>query len=150
LTLVEAQLAEREKQIASMPAIAPVKGILTSGFGHRRDPITGSRAFHSGVDIATAPGRPVLTSADGVVIRTGRMSGLGLSVYVSHGYGLTTRYGHLSRITVEPGQRVGRGDEVGRVGSTGRATGFHLHYEVLQDGRAVDPIAYLLESPSGS
>jgi murein DD-endopeptidase MepM/ murein hydrolase activator NlpD len=92
----------------------------------------------------------VLTSADGVVIRTGRMSGLGLSVYVSHGYGLTTRYGHLSRITVEPGQRVGRGDEVGRVGSTGRATGFHLHYEVLQDGRAVDPIAYLLESPSGS
>jgi len=150
LALVEAQLAEREKQIASMPAIAPVKGILTSGFGYRSDPLTGSRAFHSGVDIATSPGRPVLTSADGVVIRTGRMSGLGLSVYVSHGYGLTTRYGHLSKITVEPGQRVERGDEVGRVGSTGRATGFHLHYEVLQDGRAVNPVAYLLESPSGS
>lgn len=149
LSLVEQQLAERQKQIASMPAIAPVKGILTSGFGYRSDPMTGARAFHDGVDIATAPGRSVRTAADGVVIRTGRMSGLGLAVYVSHGYGLTTRYGHLSKITVETGQHVTRGDEIGRVGSTGRATGYHLHYEVLQDGRAVNPMAYLLESPTG-
>jgi len=82
-------------------------------------------------------------------IRAGRMNGLGLAVYVSHGYGLTTRYGHLSKIEVETGQQVTRGDEIGRVGSTGRATGYHLHYEVLQDGRSVNPIAYLLESPSG-
>ncbi len=146
---VDAKLDERIRLIASTPAIAPVKGILTSSFGQRRDPITGQRATHSAIDIATAPGSRVLASADGIVIRAERIGGLGKAVYVSHGYGVTTRYGHLSRISVTPGQRVRRGDVLGNVGSTGRATGYHLHYEVRVDGSPVNPLAYILDSTSG-
>ncbi len=142
-------LDERRRWISATPAITPVRGILTSGFGYRSDPVTGKRSLHQGVDISTAPGRPVRVTADGVVITAERMGQLGKAVYVSHGYGLVTRYGHLSSIDVEPGQRVRRGDPIGRVGSTGKSTGYHLHYEVREDGRAVNPIAYLLESPAG-
>ena len=146
LAQVDAQLAERLRLIASTPAIAPVKGILTSGFGYRRDPVSGQRALHRAIDIATAPGSEVAASADAIVLRTGRIGGLGKAVYLSHGYGITTRYGHLSSIEVTPGQRVRRGDIVGHVGSTGRSTGYHLHYEVRVDGRPVNPLAYILDS----
>ena len=142
---VDAKLNERLRLMASTPAIAPVKGILTSVYGRRRDPITGKPARHWGIDIATAPGSAVRASADGIVVRTGRVGGLGKAVYVSHGYGVTTRYGHLSKIDVKPGQRIGRGDVIGRVGNTGKSTGYHLHYEVRIDGRAVNPIAYMLD-----
>ncbi len=146
LDRVDGRLDERQRLIAATPAIAPVKGILTSGFGTRRDPMSGRRAMHFGVDIATSPGRAVRASADGIVLRSGRVGGLGKAVYVSHGYGLTTRYGHLAKVAVEPGQKIRQGDTVGFVGSTGKATGYHLHYEVRQDGKAVDPVAYILES----
>ncbi len=148
LSLVKEALDERRRWISATPAIAPVRGILTSGFGYRGDPVTGKRSMHQGVDISTAPGRPVLATADGVVITAERVGQLGKAVYISHGYGLVTRYGHLSSIEVEPGQRVNRGDSVGRVGSTGKSTGYHLHYEVRENGRAVNPVAYLLESPA--
>ena len=84
-------------------------------------------------------------SADGVVIQAGEVGGLGQAVFIAHGFGVTTRYGHMSRIEVRPGQRVKRGDVVGRVGNTGRSTGYHLHYEVRVDGDPVNPLAYILD-----
>jgi len=144
LDRVAARLDEQMRWISATPAIAPAKGIVTSGFGGRRDPLTRRRAAHRGVDIAAVPGAPVRASADGVVTRAGVQGGLGKSVFVSHGYGLATRYGHLSKLAVRPGQRVRRGDVVGYVGNTGRSTGYHLHYEVHLDGEAVDPLVYIL------
>ena len=148
LRQIESTLEERDRWISSTPAIEPVKGILTSGFGRRRDPITGRLVAHHGIDIATAPGRTVRAPAGGIVVEAGRVGGLGNTVYISHGYGVTTRYGHLSKIDVKPGQRVARGDSIGRVGNSGRSTGYHLHYEVRVDGRAVNPIAYMLDRAS--
>jgi murein DD-endopeptidase MepM/ murein hydrolase activator NlpD len=149
LDSVEARLSERVRWISSTPAIAPVRGILTSGFGYRSDPLTHGRGVHQGVDIAAAPGQPVRASADGIVVEAGEVNGLGQAVYVAHGFGLTTRYGHMSRIEVRPGQRVKRGDIVGRVGNTGRSTGYHLHYEVRVDGDPVNPLAYILDDAAG-
>jgi murein DD-endopeptidase MepM/ murein hydrolase activator NlpD len=148
LDAVETKLGERVRWISSTPSIAPVKGLLTSGFGYRNDPMTHGPGIHQGVDIAAAPGQPVHASAEGIVVRAGEVNGLGLAVYVAHAYGLSTRYGHLSRVEVRPGQRVHRGDVVGRVGSTGRSTGYHLHYEVRIDGAAVNPLGYILDDAS--
>ena len=145
LDAVESRLNEQVRWISSTPAIAPVKGIFTSGFGVRADPLTHGRGDHQGVDIAAAPGQPVRASADGVVIRAGDVGGLGQAVFIAHGFGVTTRYGHMSRIEVRPGQRIRRGDVVGRVGNTGRSTGYHLHYEVRVDGDPVNPLAYILD-----
>ncbi len=145
LDSIQKQFDERERWISSTPVIEPVRGILTSGFGYRRDPVTGRPASHFGVDIATAPGRAVQAPATGIVVRAGRIGSLGEAVYISHGYGVTTRYGHLSEVLVSPGQRVSRGDTIGKVGSTGKATGYHLHYEVRIDGEPVNPIAYMLD-----
>jgi murein DD-endopeptidase MepM/ murein hydrolase activator NlpD len=145
LDAVEAKLNERVRWISSTPAITPVKGIFTSAFGYRSDPLTHGRGVHQGVDIAAAPGQPVMASADGVVVRAGLVGGLGQAVYIAHGFGVTTRYGHMSRIDVRPGQRIKRGDVVGRVGNTGRSTGYHLHYEVRVDGDPVNPLAYILD-----
>jgi murein DD-endopeptidase MepM/ murein hydrolase activator NlpD len=145
LDRVDAKLEQRLRWISSTPAITPVHGLLTSGFGWRADPITHGRGDHQGVDIAAAAGQPVRASADGIVLRSGDLSGLGKAVYLAHGFGVTTRYGHLSRIDVRPGQRIKRGDVLGLVGSTGRSTGSHLHYEVRIDGDAVNPIAYILD-----
>ena len=142
---VEAELQERLRWISSTPAITPAKGILTSGFGNRRDPFHRGRAFHGGLDIAAAPGAPVHATADGVVTLAGRNGGLGKAVFLSHGYGLATRYGHMSSLEVKAGQKVQRGDVIGYVGNTGRSTGYHLHYEVHLDGKAVNPAAYLLD-----
>lgn len=145
LKSVEARLQQQAHWISSTPAITPVKGIFTSGFGYRSDPLTHGRGVHQGVDISAPTGRPVRSSADGVVVRAGNMGALGQAVFVAHGFGLTTRYGHLSKIEVRPGQRVKRGDLVGLVGNTGRSTGSHLHYEVRQDGEPVNPLAYILD-----
>jgi murein DD-endopeptidase MepM/ murein hydrolase activator NlpD len=143
---VEAKVAENFQLLSSSPSIWPVGGLLSSGFGWRRDPLTGQRAFHDGVDISAAPGRPVVSAASGVVAKVLQYGGLGRAVYVSHGFGVTTVYGHLSRVLVKPGQRVERGDSVGLVGNTGRSTGYHLHYEVQHEGRATNPLPYLLGS----
>jgi murein DD-endopeptidase MepM/ murein hydrolase activator NlpD len=146
LDAVETRLEQRMHWISSTPAIAPVRGIFTSGYGSRTDPLTHGHGNHQGVDIAAAPGQPVQATADGIVMVTGVQGGYGKAVFLAHGYGLTTRYGHLSAITVKPGQRVRRGDVVGRVGNTGRSTGYHLHYEVRLDGEAVNPLGYILDN----
>lgn len=147
LAAVEAKLEERVRWISSTPAISPVRGILTSGFGYRSDPLTHGRGVHQGVDIAASSGQPVRASADGIVMRAADQGGYGKAVFLAHGFGVTTRYGHLSRMEVKPGQRVKRGDVIGRVGSTGRSTGPHLHYEVRVDGDPVNPLAYILDEP---
>lgn len=146
LTVVAARLQQRARWISQTPAITPVKGIFTSGFGSRSDPLTHGHGNHQGVDIAAAPGQPVRASADGIVMRAGSIGGLGNAIFVAHGFGITTRYGHLSKVEVRPGQRVKRGDVIGRVGNTGRSTGYHLHYEVRQDGDPVNPLVYMLDN----
>ncbi|MEL7061836.1 MAG: M23 family metallopeptidase [Acidobacteriota bacterium] len=145
---LELELGRRQIRLSSTPTIAPAAGILTSGFGYRRDPFTGRRAFHAGLDVAAPHGGPVRAPGDAVVVKAGRAGGYGKVVYLSHGNGLTTRYGHLSAIEVEPGERVRRGDVIGRVGSTGRSTGTHLHYEVRVNGKPADPLAYILDDPA--
>ncbi len=141
---VEDALRKRRQRLASTPSLRPVIGLITSSYGGRRDPITGAPAIHPGVDIGARPGRPVVATADGVVTRAGRNGGLGKAVYISHGYGMTTRYGHLSKFVVEPGQKVRRGETIGYVGRTGRATGYHLHYEVRRHGQSTNPLDYML------
>jgi len=145
LDTIDSAISERLRWISSTPAIAPVHGILTSGFGNRSDPLTHGAGSHEGIDIAAAPGQPVQSTADGIVVQAADVSGYGNSVLVAHGFGLTTRYGHLSKIDVRPGQKVHRGDLIGRVGNTGRSTGYHLHYEVRVDGAPVNPLAYILD-----
>ncbi len=146
LDQVAAKLDEQRQWISSTPAIAPVRGILTSGFGGRSDPFTGHAANHLAIDIAAPPGKPVEATADGIVVRSGDVGGgLGLGVFISHGFGVTTKYGHMSRVAAQPGQHVHRGDVIGYVGSTGRSTGYHLHYEVLVDGKPVDPLGYIID-----
>jgi len=137
--------AEVAVRLATTPSISPTRGIVGSGFAYRRDPFTGEREFHTGVDIVANAGTPVLATADGVVVEAGRLSSYGKAVFLAHGNGLASRYGHLSEVLVRPGQRVHRGDRIGSVGATGRATGFHLHYEVLRNDRKVDPIPYILD-----
>lgn len=150
LERIEHRLDERHRLLSATPAIAPVKGLLTSFFGTRRDPITGRRESHAAIDIAASPGKPVLATADGIVTQAGNSGdGLGVAVFVSHGFGMTTRYGHLSRVNVTSGQRVRRGEVIGFVGTTGRSTGYHLHYEVLVDGRPVNPLGYILDGATG-
>ena len=148
LDTVETRLTERVRWISSVPSLMPVRGILTSGFGTRSDPLTHGPGLHQGLDIAAAPGQPVLAAADGIVVVAADQNGYGQAVFLAHGFGITTRYGHLAEIDVRPGQRVQRGTMVGRVGSTGRATGYHLHYEVRVDGNPVNPLAYILEGAS--
>lgn len=150
LAQVESRLTDNLRLISSTPSIAPVRGIYTSPFGYRRDPITGQRAYHSGVDISAPPGKPVKASADGVVTKTEQYGGLGRAVFVAHGFGVTTVYGHLSRINVTPGQHVDRGAIIGLVGNTGRATGYHLHYEVQVNGQATNPLAFILDRADGT
>lgn len=134
---------ERMDRLASTPSIMPVQGWFSGGFGWRKDPRTGERRFHRGIDMVADRGTPVLAPADGLVARAQRAPDYGKMIDLSHGYGYATRYGHLSEILVRPGQAVRRGDVIGRVGSTGRSTGPHLHYEVFRDGRRVNPWKYL-------
>jgi len=129
------------------PSIWPVVGKLESGFGGRRNPFGGSSyEFHSGQDIDAQPGDPVVAGASGKVTFVGWQNGYGQLVVIDHGGGLTTRYGHLSHIDVAQGQTVARGQFIGRVGSTGRSTGPHLHYEIRINDEPVDPRQYLLSS----
>lgn len=127
------------------PTVWPVEGKLESGFGGRRNPFGGSSyEFHSGQDIDAPWGAPVIAGATGQVTFVGWQNGYGQLVVVDHGSGLTTRYGHLSHIGVSPGQFIKRADLLGRVGSTGRSTGPHLHYEVRINDQPVNPLQYLL------
>jgi len=131
--------------VISVPSDKPVKtAAFTSGYGVRSDPFRGSAAMHAGIDLSGPIGTPIYATADGVVSTAGWNSGgYGNLVKVDHGRGIETRYGHLSAITVRPGDRITRGQVIGRMGSTGRSTGSHLHYEVRIDGRAVNPIPFM-------
>lgn len=135
---------DRESVLRSTPSIWPTGGWLSSKFGPRRSSITGDVHLHKGIDIATNYGTDVRASADGIVVEAGYRPDYGKVVVLSHGYNLTTLYGHNSVINVQEGQKVKRGDKIARVGNTGRATGAHLHYEVRLKGRPVNPINYLL------
>ena len=121
------------------------EGWYTSKFGMRLDPFTGSKVMHSGLDIAAAPGTPIYAPANGVVSYVGYESGYGNLVTIDHGYGVKTRYAHNSEVTVKYGQQVKRGDKIAAVGSTGRSSGYHLHYEVRVNGVAVNPKDYIIE-----
>lgn len=127
-----------------MPSIWPVLGPLSSGFGGRRNPFGGAGyEYHKGQDIAAQWGTPVIATADGVVASARWHKGYGNGIYIDHGNGIETRYGHLSRIDVVEGQQIKRGQQIGLVGSTGRSTGPHLHYEVRINGEAINPLQYL-------
>ncbi|MET0138050.1 MAG: M23 family metallopeptidase [Sphingobium sp.] len=131
-------------QTAAVPSRKPVDDIrLTSNFGVRNDPFNGSHRMHQGVDIPGALGTPIYATADGIVSRAQWAGGYGNLVEISHGNGLQTRYGHMSKLIALPNQRVVRGQLIGLMGSTGRSTGSHLHYEVRIAGSAVNPIPYL-------
>ena len=145
LNMVDQKLSETGEVLSCTPTIAPTVGVLTDGYGSRNDPITGRRAFHRGLDISARRGTPVLAPADGVVVFVGRNGGLGKSVRISHGFGFTTLYGHLHEITAELGDEIHRGEQIGTVGNSGRSTGSHLHYEVHEDGKSVNPLYYILD-----
>jgi len=127
------------------PFANPVKSAyrFTSGFGYRRDPKTGGRRMHNGTDFAAPHGTDIFATADGVVTFAGWNSGYGNYVEIQHEFGIETRYGHMSRIRVKKGQRVSRGQQIGDMGSTGRSTGTHLHYEVRVNGKPVNPMNYI-------
>ncbi len=143
---VEKALVTRSRLLAGTPSVAPTMGVITDGFGRRRDPFTGRRAYHRGLDIAARVGTPVMAPADGVVVFAGHERGYGRVIRLSHGFGYTTVFGHLSKIMVRPGDVVRRGETIGLVGSSGRSTGPHLHYEVRVDGKAVNPLYYILNA----
>ena len=128
---------------STIPSLWPVRGQISAGFGQRMDPFSGEGAFHSGVDISAPYGTKVEASADGIVLQAGPDSGYGNEILIDHGFGITTKYGHLSKIYVVVGQEVKRGQVIGAVGMTGKATGPHLHYEVLVHDTPVNPTKYL-------
>jgi len=127
----------------SAPNLWPVEGQVTGSFGERIDPFNGEGAFHSGVDIGSSYGHPIIAPADGVVLLTDTMGGYGKTIIITHGNGISTRYGHLSGFAVTTGQHVQRGDVIGYVGLSGRSTGPHLHYEVRINDTPVNPYKYL-------
>jgi len=146
LSVLEEKFVAQSRLLSSTPSIAPVRGILTDGFGGRSDPFTGESGQHNAIDISSAVGQPVRTPADGIVVKAEWANGYGNVIFVSHGYGYSTRYGHLSSFSVRPGQRIKRGDVIGHVGSTGRSTGPHLHYEVRVNNNPVNPLEYILNA----
>ena len=135
---------ERRVQLANAtPSIWPTHGGLTSFFGGRSDPLTGEPAYHSGIDISAEKGQPVYATADGVVQSAGYTGDYGNLIVLKHAFGLSTRYGHLSAYQVKTGDAVKRGDVIGYIGSTGRSTGSHLHYEILANGQLMNPLQLL-------
>ncbi|MEM8728376.1 MAG: M23 family metallopeptidase [Pseudomonadota bacterium] len=127
------------------PFASPVKDAFrfTSGYGYRRDPKTGGRRMHKGVDFAASNGTPIYSTGEGVVVKAGWQSGYGRMITIRHDFGIETRYAHLSKIRVQVGQRVSRGDRIGDMGASGRVTGVHLHYEVRVNGSPVNPMTYI-------
>lgn len=144
LTLLEDLIMERDLQEQIMPAGTPVRsGYITSKFGARKDPVNGKRSFHRGVDFAGKRGTEILAVADGLVILSETRSGFGRTVEIRHGNGLITRYAHNQKLLVKVGDLVKQGQVIATLGSSGRVTGPHLHFEVLRDGKNVDPMTYV-------
>jgi murein DD-endopeptidase MepM/ murein hydrolase activator NlpD len=138
-------LSEKQSLMNSIPNIRPARGWITSKFGYRVSPFTGRPSMHSGLDIAGAPGTPIFSPADGVVSFSGYDEGYGKMVIIDHGYGYSTKYGHLSNSYVNVGQRIMRWDIVASLGNTGRSTGPHLHYEVRLNGVPKNPANFILD-----
>lgn len=147
LRVVKTDVEQREALAAATPTIWPTHGWLSAGYGMRADPFNGEPEFHSGLDISTDRGRPVYATADATVGSAGRNGDYGNLLVLQHGFGIVTKYGHLSQFAVKPGQRVKRGQLIGYVGATGRATGPHLHYEVTVNGRLLNPLQLLFTKP---
>jgi murein DD-endopeptidase MepM/ murein hydrolase activator NlpD len=147
LRYVRRDVERREALASATPSIWPAHGWLTGTFGGRSDPFTGEPGFHQGLDISTEKGQPVFATADGVIESASYTGDYGNLIVITHGFGLVTRYGHLSVLAVKPGRAVKRGDVIGYVGSTGRSTGVHLHYEILANGQLINPLQ-LLTQPS--
>lgn len=143
-TSISVTSAQRKGSV-SIPSLVPVTSsrAMSSGFGLRVHPVLGGLRAHKGIDLPAATGTPIHASADGVVAKADWLGGYGLLVQLEHGAGMETRYGHMSRIAVAEGQRVRKGDVIGYVGTTGRSTGPHLHYEVRIAGEAVNPVPYM-------
>lgn len=143
LEMLKGEVDEYTRRLAATPSIWPTRGRISSGFGMRRNPFGGGSQFHYGIDIAGTHGTPVYATANGQVSFAGYRGGFGNLVIISHGYGFQTYYAHLSGFAVSNGQWVKRGQVIGYMGRSGRATGTHLHYEVHVNGVAVNPYRYL-------
>jgi murein DD-endopeptidase MepM/ murein hydrolase activator NlpD len=152
LQSVRTDVDKRNQLAAATPSIWPTHGWLSSTAGNRTDPFTGEKDFHPGLDISADKGDAVYATADGTVVNASAAGNYGNLVILDHGFGIETRYGHLSAFKVKQGQAVKRGDLIGLVGSTGRATGAHLHYEVRANGRILNPLQLLLNPrrPAGN
>ena len=145
LRYVRRDVERREALAASTPSIWPAHGWLTGTFGGRSDPFTGEPGYHQGLDISTEKGQPVFATADGVVESASYNGDYGNLIVLKHGFDLMTRYGHLSGFNVKPGESVMRGAVIGFVGATGRATGAHVHYEILANGKLINPLQLLTQ-----
>jgi murein DD-endopeptidase MepM/ murein hydrolase activator NlpD len=145
LRYVRRDVERTEALAAATPSLWPAYGWLTGYFGGRPDPFTGEPAFHQGIDISTEQGQPVAATANGTIESAARSGDYGNMITIRHDFGLATRYGHLSRFNVKVGQTVSRGDIIGFVGSTGRSTGAHLHYEILANGKLINPLQLLTQ-----
>ena len=141
--IVQGLVSDPRLDRSMVPSLWPVRGQITAGFGQRMDPLSGEGAFHAGLDISAPYGSQVQASGDGIVFSASPDSGYGNAILIDHGYGITTKFGHLSKIFVVLGQEVKRGQVIGAIGMTGRTTGPHLHYEVLVNETPVNPSRYL-------
>jgi murein DD-endopeptidase MepM/ murein hydrolase activator NlpD len=150
LAEIEGAVKEQQSRLENMPSIWPVQGWVGSGYGYRRDPFTGSRVMHPGLDIVAPTGTPVEATAAGRVVFAGWKSEWGRCVEIDHGGGIKTFYAHCRTLKVSDGQKVLRGDVIAAVGSSGRSTGTHLHYGVLKGGNWVNPDNYVLTQLSAN
>lgn len=144
LTELEKMLESKIEMLVHTPSVWPAMGWVTSGFGFRNNPFTGLTQMHEGIDISNRKGADVNAPADGIVSDIGSDWAYGKILVLSHGFGMTTRYGHLEKTVVKVGQRVKRGEKIAEIGNTGKTTGPHLHYEVKLNGIPVNPLRYVL------
>jgi murein DD-endopeptidase MepM/ murein hydrolase activator NlpD len=147
LNIVKKDVERRETLAAATPSLWPTRGWLSAGYGMRADPFSGEPNFHPGLDISADKGTPVYATADGTVELASWAGDYGNLILLNHGFGIVTRYGHLSKFLVKVGQKVRRGELIAYVGATGRATGAHLHYEVTINGRLLNPLQLLFTKP---
>jgi len=143
LSQLKKRLEKEEELALYIPTIPPADGRITSPYGWRKDPFHGERKMHKGIDFADEFKAPIYATASGTVVATEEYSGYGKQIRIDHGNGYVTTYSHLNKYEVKKGDKVKKGDIIGRMGSTGRSTGVHLHYEVHKDGKAINPIQYV-------
>ncbi len=137
-------LEDQKNLMASTPLLRPSKGWVASKFGYRLSPVTGKKDFHKGIDIANKKGTSVISTADGIITHADMKEFLGKLVTIDHGHGVVTKYGHLSKVLVKPGDSVKRGDVIGEIGNSGRTKGLYVHYEIRLNGLPVNPAKYIL------